>query len=164
MVDFSKLTNKEKPHVTINGREVEVDSIPDQSLSLEEYLTVRANSAGFEALYPKLSNKALIHASQNTLKNCKIEPSSATYDYTLKTHIVDQLIGRINGMLEGFEEIMDTVGSFYSEGSPEAPRLATDKTLGEVTGELSVIQQVALHHIRGPRSRRKYLEGGATIE
>jgi hypothetical protein len=55
----------DKPHVSIDGIEVDLDTFPARSLGIREYKTARANSAGFQALYPKLADEALVAAVEH---------------------------------------------------------------------------------------------------
>lgn len=82
------------PHVSINGVEVEVKAIPDKSITLEEYKNTRANSDGFEALYPKLNDEALHYVLQKTLDNCGYT-SNITYNGVLQNILVPLLLKRL---------------------------------------------------------------------
>lgn len=105
MVDFSEMLDKPKieTHITINGEEVDVNSILDSSISLQLYKTIRANSLGFEALIPKLNNETLEYVVEHNLANCSWEPE-VTYDYDLKNHLVPELLKRIREQEKVIEE------------------------------------------------------------
>jgi hypothetical protein len=93
-----KLKNFKKrevdPFVSFDGVEVDVYSLPDQSVTLEQYKTVRANTDGFNLLYTKLNNEALKHAVKNTLANCN-RPNEITYDGNLQHNLVPELLKRL---------------------------------------------------------------------
>ncbi len=112
MANFSKLLKKPKiePHVTINGVEVNVNSLPDKSVTLEKYKTVRVNTPGFEALIPKLNNEALEYVARHNLTNCR-EENLATYDYNLKNHLVPELLNRIQELEKEVASLKTTIGS-----------------------------------------------------
>ena len=61
---------------------------------IQFYLNARANSDGFEALYPKLDNQSLIHAVQNNLNNCGCI-TNTTYEGTLQNILVPLLLKRL---------------------------------------------------------------------
>lgn len=82
------------PIVSINGVDVEINEIPDRSITIDQYKTVLANSDGFTALHRKLDNEALKHATEHYLRNCRGE-SKTTYDYAVKNYIVPELLRRI---------------------------------------------------------------------
>ncbi|MDI6587183.1 hypothetical protein [Bacillus subtilis] len=92
-----KVKNKscDKVYVEINGERVDVNSLEDGSLSLEHYKNTRANSDGFEALYPKQNDEALIHAAKNHLKNILLKRKPVTYEESLAVCIAPELIKRL---------------------------------------------------------------------
>ncbi|MBG8575223.1 hypothetical protein [Bacillus subtilis] len=92
-----KFKNKscDEVHVEINGERVDVNSLEDGSVSLEHYKNTRANSGGFEALYPKLNEEALIHAAKNHLKNIPLKRKPVTYEESLAACIAPELIKRL---------------------------------------------------------------------
>jgi hypothetical protein len=90
-----KFPVKEKnPVVTYNGQEINITEISEDSLTLDFYQNIRANSDGFEALYPKLNNEALAHAVQNNLNNCGYK-TNTTYEGTLQNILVPLLLKRL---------------------------------------------------------------------
>lgn len=92
-----KLHTKPKPdpYITFDGEEVDINSIPDKSISLEWYKTVRANSEGFRMLYSKLDNEALKHVVEHCLDNCGYK-DDITYDGALQVYLVPELLKRIS--------------------------------------------------------------------
>jgi len=88
------LVKEKNPVVLLYGEEVNILEIPDGTLTLDFYLNTRANSDGFEALYPKLNNEALAHAVQNNLNNCGYK-SNTTYEGSLQNILVPLLLKRL---------------------------------------------------------------------
>jgi predicted nucleic acid-binding Zn ribbon protein len=91
---FKFPVREKNPVVTYNGQEINISEIPDGSLTLDFYQNVRANSDGFEALYPKLNNKALENAVQNNLNNCGYK-TNTTYEGSLQNILVPLLLKRL---------------------------------------------------------------------
>jgi len=85
---------KSEPHVLFNNQEIDINSIPDQSITLEQYKTVRANSEGFRILYSKLDNEALKHAVNNCLSNCSPK-DTIIYEGALQYYLVPELLKRL---------------------------------------------------------------------
>ncbi|MCY0895519.1 MAG: hypothetical protein OWS03_04330 [Alicyclobacillaceae bacterium] len=86
----------DKPHVSIDGIEVDLDTFPARSLGIREYKTARANSAGFQALYPKLADEALVAAVEHCLANIGTPaPSAPTYTDALVRDLVPELLLRL---------------------------------------------------------------------
>lgn len=79
---------------TIDGKDVDITHIPGGSITLREWKTVRANSAGFRELYPKLNNEALKHAVEHNLKNCTWQ-SDVVYEGTLHHVLIPLLLKRL---------------------------------------------------------------------
>lgn len=103
-IDFSKILkdrgiNKIEPHATIDGVLVEFDKIPDRSITMEQWKTVRANTPGFRALYPKLNDEALLDTVQNHLNNIS-RHDDCTYDYSLAYSLVPEMMKRLNVPVE----------------------------------------------------------------
>ncbi|MCR8641432.1 hypothetical protein NV379_02070 [Paenibacillus sp. N1-5-1-14] len=92
MVTFK--TRKFNPIVSFNDVEVDVSSLPDRSITVEQYKTVRANSDGFSALHCKLDNECLRYVVAHYLNNSRRE-SATTYDYALKNDIIPELLKRL---------------------------------------------------------------------
>ncbi|MDU0069892.1 MULTISPECIES: hypothetical protein [Bacillus] len=92
-----KFKNKscDEVHVEINGERVDVNSLEEGSVTLERYKNTRANSDGFEALYPKLNDEALIHAAKNHIRNIPIKRNPVTYEESLAACIAPELIKRL---------------------------------------------------------------------
>ncbi|MCY8126206.1 hypothetical protein MOC32_14910 [Bacillus spizizenii] len=92
-----KFKNKscDEVHVEINGERVDVNSLEEGSVTLEQYKNARANSGGFESLYPKLNDEALIHAAKNHIRNILIKTKPVTYEESLAACIVPELIKRL---------------------------------------------------------------------
>lgn len=90
-------TPKIKPFVSIDGVEIDIENTPDGSITLEQYQNARANSPGFEILYTKLNNEALIAATENNLANCTHPFSPHVYEYTLQNILVPELLKRLAG-------------------------------------------------------------------
>lgn len=89
--------NKVEPNVIIDGQQVDLDTIPDRSITLEEYQAkeFRANTPGSTKLIAKFDNAALIHKVENEiLPNCA-ERSDITYDGALQLHYVPELLARL---------------------------------------------------------------------
>lgn len=82
------------PFVSFDDVEVDVHSLSDQSVTLEQYKTVRANTDGFNILYTKLDNEALRHVVKYTLNNCS-RPPDITYDGSLQYNLVPELLKRL---------------------------------------------------------------------
>ena len=91
-----KFPAKQKnPHITLHGKEIDVNELLDGNLTIDFWKNIRANSDGFEALYPKLNNEALIYAVKHNLDNCS-RKESTTYDGTLQNILVPLLLERLN--------------------------------------------------------------------
>ncbi|WP_352426937.1 hypothetical protein [Bacillus sp. FSL K6-2865] len=92
-----KFQNKscDEVHVEINGERVDVNSLEEGSVTLEQYKNARANSGGFEALYPKLNDEALIHVAKYHLKNILLKRNPVTYEESLAACIAPELIKRL---------------------------------------------------------------------
>lgn len=84
------------PSVSFNGEQVDITSIPDRSITLDMYLKteIRANTAGFNALFQKYDNQALIHVTQHYLDNCKRD-DDVVYDGAVKNRIVPEMMRRL---------------------------------------------------------------------
>ncbi|MCY0870711.1 MAG: hypothetical protein OWT27_09005 [Firmicutes bacterium] len=91
----------DKPSVSLDGIEVDIRTFPDRSVGLREYLGARANTAGFQALYPKLTDEALLAAVENALKNCATVVSPTTYEevHVLVTELLQRFRERIASSL-----------------------------------------------------------------
>lgn len=63
-------------HFTFEGKEVDINSIPDKSITWGQWQTVRANSKGFALLYPKLDSDALVKHVENTMNNGTKHPEN----------------------------------------------------------------------------------------
>lgn len=87
------IAKPKNPYVEIDRIPVDIRNIPDNSITKEQYRTVRANSDGFEMLYPKLDNEALKLAIENTLANCG-RKSTTTYEGILENILVPLLLER----------------------------------------------------------------------
>lgn len=93
---FSKyLKAKEQPYVAINGEPIDIIAVGSGTITLEQYRQIRANSLGFEILYTKLNNEALIEAVKHNLANCTHVFSPVVYEYTLQNILVPELIKRM---------------------------------------------------------------------
>ncbi|MGG4031697.1 hypothetical protein ABEV77_20115 [Bacillus subtilis] len=90
-----KNKNCDEIHVEINGQRIDVNSLQEGSVTLERYKNIRANSNGFEALYPKLNDEALIHVAKNHLKNILLKRKPVTYEESLAACIAPELIKRL---------------------------------------------------------------------
>ncbi len=87
--------NKLKPFISIDRVEINPADIKPGTITLDQYHRVRANSPGFEILYSKLDNEALIAAVQNNLANCTYPFSPMVYEYVLQNYLVLELIKRL---------------------------------------------------------------------
>lgn len=87
---------EEKKNVVVhlNGEDIRVRDLPNQSVTLEEYKGMRMNSDGYEALIPKLNQEALEYAVQHCLNNCS-RKNVVTYDGALQELFVPELLKRI---------------------------------------------------------------------
>jgi hypothetical protein len=92
--NFNHKRKEIDPQVSFNGVDVDVCSLPDQSVTLEQYKTVRANTDGFNILYTKLDNEALRYVVKYTLDNCS-RPPEITYDGSLQYNLVPELVKRL---------------------------------------------------------------------
>lgn len=93
---FSKYLKPEiPPHVTIDGVPVDIEAVEPGTITLEQYRQVRSNAPGFQVLYTKLSNEALIEAVKNNLANCTHPFSPVVYEYVLQNTLVPELIKRL---------------------------------------------------------------------
>lgn len=112
MVNFSNLgnTHKIEPYVEIDGEVIDISTVT--KITVEQYRNMRANTPGFEAIYPKLDNEALIEMTKNNLANCKRE-TSGTYDNILKSQIVSILIDRVETMTAVMCKIYEITDNFY---------------------------------------------------
>jgi hypothetical protein len=90
-----RLMTRLEPHVTIRGEVIDPNVIPDETLTLDDWEGVRANTPGFEALYPKLCNEALAHVVEHNLKNCFGLGEPGTYPYTLEHILIPLLLKRL---------------------------------------------------------------------
>jgi len=94
MVDFKKLTKKEEPRVYIDGEIINIEGIPDKSISSDIYEGITANSEGFRLLYPKLNDEVLEYVVKKCLENCG-NFSPVTYNYALQEYLVPELLKRL---------------------------------------------------------------------
>jgi regulator of replication initiation timing len=83
--------------VSIDGVEVDVNTIADQSMSYETYMTVRANTEGFNALLAKLNNSAIAKLFEKNY-----EPNASyrrykgvTYNDAIIGELVPELLKRL---------------------------------------------------------------------
>ncbi|MCY8922120.1 hypothetical protein [Bacillus atrophaeus] len=90
-----KHKNFDEVHVEINGERVDVNSLEEGSVTLEQYKNTRANSDGYETLYPKLNDEALILAAKNHIRNIHIKRKPVTYEESLAACIAPELIKRL---------------------------------------------------------------------
>jgi hypothetical protein len=86
----------DKPSVLFNGEEVDINSIPDGSITLDTYLKtdIRANTAGYNALFLKYDNQTLVHVTQTYLDNC-MRHDDVVYDGAVKNRIVPEMMRRL---------------------------------------------------------------------
>lgn len=84
--------------VSFDGEEVDLDSIPDRSLTLKEYKSnnIRANTPGWNALLKKYNNETLTYVTNNYLANCS-HKNDITYDGALQYRVVPELLNRLQG-------------------------------------------------------------------
>jgi len=101
MINFRKYLNEVEPFVSIDGVQIDIESIEPGTITLEQYHKARANSPGFRALYAKLNNEALIEAVKNNLNNCTHQFSPMVYEYALQNYLVPELIKRLGGGMRG---------------------------------------------------------------
>lgn len=94
-------SKKPQPHVTIHDVEVDVTKIPDGTLTPSDWEGVRANTAGFEALYPKLNDEALARVVEYNLSNCFGLGEPGTYPHTLEHILVPLLLKRLRERRHG---------------------------------------------------------------
>lgn len=89
---------KLEPFVSFNGEEVDLDSIPDRSLTLKQYKesNLRANTPGFNALLKKYDNETLTYVTNHYLNNCS-HKNDITYDGALQYRVVPELLDRLQG-------------------------------------------------------------------
>lgn len=90
-------TPKLKPHVSIDGVDIDIETVESGTITLDQYKKVRANSPGFTLLYSKLNNEALISAVRHNLNNCTHPFSPQVYEYALQKYLVPELIKRLEG-------------------------------------------------------------------
>ena len=83
-----------EPFVSFNRVEIDVDSIPDQSVTLEQYKTVRANTPGFEKLYQKLNPEAFEHVVHHFIAN-STRPDPGTYDGAMQYVLIPEMLKRL---------------------------------------------------------------------
>lgn len=99
MINFKKYIkkyiNEVEPFVSIDGVQIDIESIEPGTITLEQYHKVRANSPGFQVLYTKLDNEALIEAVRHNLANCTHTFSPVVYEYILQNTLVPELIKRL---------------------------------------------------------------------
>lgn len=84
---FKTMKEQEEPFVSFDGIEVDLEKLEDGSVDLDTYKTARANGRGFEILYTKLDNEALIYAAKNCVSFCNYY-SRGTYESTLHNILV----------------------------------------------------------------------------
>lgn len=83
--------------VSIKGVPIDIASTPDESITLDQWMALRANSAGYEAIYPKLNRAALTYVVEHNLHNCNYPPPpEGTYPHVLQTILVPLLLKRLN--------------------------------------------------------------------
>lgn len=85
---------EKKPSVSFYGKPVDIKLTEDKSVTIDDYINCRANSDGFEALYPKLNDEALIAAVQKTLDNCGYK-DNIIYEGALQNLLVPELLKRL---------------------------------------------------------------------
>lgn len=95
MVDFKIKVTKLKPFVSIDGVPIDIEAIEPGTITLDQYKKARANSPGFQVLYTKIDNEALIEAVKDNLKNCTHPFSPSVYEYALENYLVPELIKRL---------------------------------------------------------------------
>lgn len=95
MFKWTKRPEGPKPHVTIHDVEVDARDIPDGTLTPDDWEGVRANTPGFESLYPKLNNEALAYVVEHNLKNCFELGLPGTYPYALQHVLIPLLLKRL---------------------------------------------------------------------
>jgi hypothetical protein len=83
-----------EPYASIDGKEININSIPDRSITLSQWDKVRGNTPGFRALYSKLDDEALLSCVDNHLKNCT-NHNYSTYDYSLQNDLIPEMKKRI---------------------------------------------------------------------
>ncbi|HBV97749.1 MAG: hypothetical protein JL50_03095 [Peptococcaceae bacterium BICA1-7] len=86
-----------KPHVSIDGVDIDIAAVKPGTITLDQYKKVRANTPGFRLLYSKLNNEALIAAVKHNLDNCTHPFSPQVYEYALENYLVPELIKRLEG-------------------------------------------------------------------
>lgn len=92
---MSKSESCDMIYVEIDGKRTDVNSLEEGSVTLEQYKSVRANSVGFEALYPKLNDGALTHVAKYHLQNIPVKRKPVTYEESLVACVVPELIKRL---------------------------------------------------------------------
>lgn len=99
---FPEEYTRPQPVVSFEGVEINLEEIPDQSLSFQfcQESTIRANTTGFNALIPKYDNETIIHKLRDhILPNCS-PADPITYDGALKEHYVPELLNRLEELMK----------------------------------------------------------------
>jgi hypothetical protein len=82
--------------VSVAGKEISITDIPDRSIDYTTYVTIRANSEGFRALLPKLTNEALQYVfTYNFEPNASYRKHGATYNDMLIGSFIPELLNRL---------------------------------------------------------------------
>ncbi|MDF2615407.1 MAG: hypothetical protein K0Q47_62 [Sedimentibacter sp.] len=83
-----------EPHASYKGKRIDIDAVPERSITLEEWKDVRANTWGFEKLYSKLSDSAFFDVLDNHLKNSSGK-ACGTYDYSIENNLIPEMRHRM---------------------------------------------------------------------
>lgn len=91
--------------ITYLGKEVSIDDFKDSSITYEMLSNMTMNSYARTAIYPKLTTKALVQVSKDTLKQCTpILSVPVTYDESIIKSLFPEAIERISDTDEYFKE------------------------------------------------------------
>lgn len=85
---------KPDPEVEIEGVITPIKFLKDKSVTIEQYKTMRGNSAAWRALFPKYNDECLKHVTQHYVNNSQRD-EGITYDQAIIHCIVPELLARL---------------------------------------------------------------------
>lgn len=101
------------PSFSVDGKEVDCDSVEDRSLRLD-LNKVRCNSAGRNIMIRKMDNKSLIDYVYNALENVGVNPNSdVTYDEAVMNILVPELLDRLEDLENKLNEKNDVLNNSF---------------------------------------------------
>jgi len=94
--EFVEQRAKERAEATVTmyDKEVLISTIPDKSVGIEAYRTLRGNSLAYELMIPKYTDECLAYVARHYAANCSRRGTS-TYDGALVEFIVPEMAKRL---------------------------------------------------------------------